>query len=152
MKMDWSDIARKTRREHERLKDLIVKVETCLHRAENLADDDIVEELKDHFFHFRAHLYKQVSLEENGGYMEAALDVMPTLDPRIRGLRRDHRDLMEDADDLHARLQGVTLIRELRGHPLNMEIRRLLADLRRHEHHENALLAYAFSQDLGAAD
>lgn len=144
------DMAQKTRREHERLGELTTQLQAELMRCGQPPDN--IGALRNAFSMFRAHLYKQLALEEDGGYMEAALCVRPTLSVQLDVLRDQHRDLLRRADAIEALMGNTPSADDFRQGLGPEQVNNLFAALSRHEQEESFLLSYAFTEDLGAAD
>ena len=89
--------------------------------------------------------------EERGGYLGSALAVAPQFASQAATLCTEHAQFLERLDHLVARLRDSEATSNY-WRASRSEIEQVIADLRRHEQRENAIVQAAFEQDLGTND
>ena len=89
--------------------------------------------------------------EERGGYLGSALAVAPQFASQAATLCTEHAQFLERLDHLVARLRYSEATSNY-WRASCLEIEQVIADLRRHEQRENAIVQAAFEQDLGTND
>lgn len=107
-------------------------------------------ELGRRYDHFAAHLRRMMQIEEDDGYLLPVVEQRPTLLEQVELLRHQHDELRRLLDDLERTVHELTpenplLIRDCCG-----RLQALLAHVGQHEEHENHLVLYSFTQELGA--
>jgi ABC-type transporter Mla subunit MlaD len=103
-----------------------------------------IEELRD-------LLAEHFAEEEQGGYLSAALASAPEFTGQAADLLQQHARFLDRLDKL------IAVIRESESasdywRTARNDLEQLLADLRRHEQSENALVQAAFQQDTGLGE
>ncbi len=89
--------------------------------------------------------------EERGGYLGSALAVAPQFASQAATLCTEHAQFLERLDHLVARLRDSEATSNY-WRASRSEIEQVIADLRRHEQRENAIVQAAFEQNLGTND
>ncbi|MFQ5731545.1 MAG: hemerythrin domain-containing protein [Planctomycetaceae bacterium] len=108
-------------------------------------------EMGDRLQRLRDLVIRHFADEEAGGYLTGVLEVAPQLSREIDELRPQHDELLETLDDFICRLKCDAPPFEswqAAGH----EFDAFLADLRRHEGRENAVVQTAYGHDIGTGD
>lgn len=113
---------------------------TAVHQRALLIDD---------LRNFKKGLQGHFETEERSGYLSDALSLAPQLQARADVLRNEHPAMVQVIDAILSAVESTAapdLIKE------RTSFERLIADLRRHEQAENALVLEAFDEELGAGD
>lgn len=96
----------------------------------------------------RQDLLEHFRLEEEDGYLDVVRRKEPNLEPTLAKLLKEHRKLVQELDDLLAKVEQP-------HSPLDTAQRRVrlwIHDVRGHEIRENHLIQDAFVHDLGTGD
>lgn len=108
-------------------------------------------EMGDRLQSLRDLLVRHFADEEAGGYLAGVLEVAPRFSREIEELQPQHGELLATLDDFIPRLKSDTP-------PFGSwqatwhEFDAFLADLRRHEGRENAVVQSAYGLDIGTGD
>jgi hypothetical protein len=150
--MTDAEIAEKVGRERRILRGLIEDLSRAAGTMPGDQHAAWLQELRDKFAHFRAHIHKAMALQEQDGFLREVLTRRPTLERDVVRLKAEYAQLLRLADDIHERLAKFDA-----GHPILIEdcqlrIRFLLDQLDQHEEQKNLLVTFVFTQDIGAAD
>lgn len=151
-RMNTEQAARWIREEHARVGDLADRLREKVAFCPRVAQGAWIEEVRDAFEHFRAHLTKHMSLEERGGYLESVIEQRPALSREVDRLGHEHAQMIRIMNGIHGTLQELgtndrLLIRDCCARILN-----LLGYAEHHEKDENLLVMSAFTDDLGTKD
>ncbi|MBI1314624.1 hypothetical protein GC176_25305 [bacterium] len=106
-------------------------------------------ELADRIASIREHLQEHFDAEEQGGYLGPALRLAPQFADEAEVLRAQHAEFLTRLDSMGTRLR--TGDHEV-WNCMCGEVDAFVADLLKHEHHENAIVQAAFNEDNGAGD
>ena len=106
-------------------------------------------ELADRLVDIRTHLQDHFDAEERDGYLGPALTAAPRFADEAGVLRAQHEEFLQRLDSMSSRLR--TGDHEI-WNCICAEIDAFVADLLKHEHHENAIVQAAFTDDNGAGD
>ncbi len=135
--------------EHEALRIHVAELRTLI--AATPSDDaraDLAQHLAETAARLREHLAAHFALEERGGYLDAVTTARPGLQTTVDKLKRQHADLLGEADRLTASLRNPrSLPADAAG-----QVAHLLDHLTAHEIEENELFQEAVIDDLGAGD
>jgi hemerythrin-like domain-containing protein len=150
--MDLEEAGKWFREERAKMRGLSDQLRKLIAVTPRTGVEAWLKQLADHFERFRAHCCQHMAYEEKGGYLEPVLNHRPTLSNKVEQLKSDHQEilrLMTDINEQIARLKpgNHILIDECRD-----RIRRFLEFADEHDRHENMLVSYAFSQDIGTSD
>jgi hemerythrin len=96
----------------------------------------------------RDQIAEHFKFEEEYGYLEAVRKRNPQLEMPIKTLAEEHRCLTRELNALLSEANAAATLSE----DLKSGVARWIADLKRHEHHENQLIQDAFNIDLGTTD
>jgi hypothetical protein len=89
--------------------------------------------------------------EERDGYLASALAVAPHFSAQVADLRSQHPQFLDRLDNLIPRVRDSEPSSDY-WRTARDELEQLLADLRRHEQSENAIVQTAFQVDVGTKD
>ena len=134
------------REEHRELHEALQTIDRELRSVQRTqqAVDSLIwrfaELIESHFSH-----------EEDGGYMQDAIQRAPRLANRASRLLRQHTELLEEATKLQM-LARSGLESAAWWQQIELDFGRLRDRLLDHEHKENALVQEAFNRDIAASD
>lgn len=146
------DLAQWIRTEHEKVEELSNKLYEHVAVIPRLGTEMWLSTLLCQFEHFRAHFEKHMALEEEGGYMAHVLEQRPVLHHRVEQLTGEHAEIRELMRSIMVSLPAIRPNSRLLLRDARSRIETLLAVINEHEEHENLLVHYVFSQDLGSKD
>ena len=135
--------------EHEALHAHVAELRTLITVApSDAARDDVARRLADATARLRTRLGSHFALEERGGYLDGVTAVRPGLQATVDKLKRQHADLLREADRLTATLRnpGPAMA------DAATQVAHLLDHLTSHEIEENELFQETVIDDLGAGD
>jgi hemerythrin-like domain-containing protein len=112
-------------------------------RAEWIAD------LQRRLDEFARHLNGHRSMEEDGGYLSQVVELRPTLAGAVEVIHHEHDELEEILTDLHAAVRELRETDILFLRDCCRRVQHFLDWLERHEEHENHIVMFAFTEDLG---
>ena len=150
--MPKSDVAGWMAEEHARVHELSSELRERVtgrprgDRAQWIAD------LRNRFDELATHLRRHASLEEKGGYLTHVVERRPTLSQAVDIIKREHEELATILRDLQATVHELAPTNNLLLRDCCKRVEHFLTWVERHEEHENHLVLYAFTQDIGAAD
>jgi hemerythrin-like domain-containing protein len=98
---------------------------------------------------FRRHLERVMSIEEEDGYLEEAVDAKPNMQSRIDVLAADHQRIRARLKQIVPRLDTINEWQDEEFNAVCDEIRELLDGLDRHDAAEIELLQEAMLMDEG---
>jgi hypothetical protein len=98
---------------------------------------------------FRRHLERVMSIEEEDGYLDHAIDAKPNMQTRIEALAGDHQRIRARIKQIVPRLDSINEWQNAEFGDVCDEIRDLLDDLDRHDMAEIELLQEAMLMDEG---
>ncbi|MBX9790523.1 MAG: hypothetical protein K2Y37_16510 [Pirellulales bacterium] len=97
------------------------------------------------------HLREHFEVEEHGGYFHDALAILPQLGPQAVALQRQHVEYLATVERVLGRLAAEELVAETRR-TIEVDLRRFIESMRKHDADEVKLLQLAYNQDLGSSD
>ena len=143
------EVARRLRKEHDLLQELGSRLKESLRFIPGTDRDAWLATLRDRYEHFRAHMYKRLALEEVGGFLKVVLERRPTLSAQVAHLKLEHEEILSLIDAVHAELKTAKSSDSALLNECALRIRHILSEVEHHEDHENMLVEFVFSQDLG---
>jgi len=111
-----------------------------------------LDDLRDQFERFRAHLQKHMAMEEHEGYMTSVLERRPTLSRQVDMLKHEHAETTKLMTSIHHELAAITEDDRLTMRDCCNRIRHLMDAVEEHEKEENLIVSYAFTCDIGTKD
>ena len=111
-----------------------------------------LRELNERFDHFAGHLRRMMHIEEEDGYLTPVVEQRPTLSKQVEVLRHQHDELRRLTDELERTLRGLTPEDQLLIRDCCTRLQVFLGHVARHEEHENHIVLYSFTQDIGTHD
>ena len=135
--------------EHEALRAHVAELRTLITATpSNVARADLARRLAEAAARLRERLGAHFALEERGGYLDGVTAVRPGLQTTVDKLKRQHADLLGEADRLNVSLRNPALV------PADAarQVAHLLDHLTLHEIEENELFQETVIDDLGAGD
>lgn len=109
------------------------------------------EELAELLKQLREHLREHFEVEEDGGYFHDALAILPQLRPQAVALQRQHAEYLATVERVLGRLAMEELAAETRR-AIEVDLRKFVESMRKHDTDEVKLLQLAYNQDLGSSD
>jgi hypothetical protein len=131
-------------RAHARLLDDLKKLSDAVAPAAKTSPDGLRARLAA----AKADIAEQFRFEEENGYLEIVNKREPRLERAIQHLIDDHRELAGALEGVIADAAAATQVNDT----LRRQVRKWLAQVRRHEERENELVQDAFDFDIGAED
>lgn len=147
--MDAQSIAKWMLQEHLRVDELVGRLRERGAAPQPAERAHWIEEVRDRFDHLRAHLFKHLAMEEDGGYMKSVLECRPTLSDQVEKLHREHREMVELMNSIHQAVHQATADDALLISDACARIQHFLSYLERHQESENLLTASVFTDDMG---
>lgn len=111
-----------------------------------------LEELGKRFDHLAAHVRGMMAIEEEDGYLLPVIELRPTLAKQVELLQREHGELRRLMDDLHLVVHGLKPDENLLIRDGCTRLQVFLGHVDRHEQHENHIVLYTLTQDMGVND
>lgn len=108
-----------------------------------------IKDLQGRFGDFAGHLRWHERMEENGGYLTQVAELRPTLSKAVETIRHEHQELTTILEEVQAAVESLTATDNLVLRDCCRRIEHFLSWIERHEEHENHIVIYAFTQDLG---
>jgi hemerythrin-like domain-containing protein len=146
------DLAAWMREEHDKVHDLRDKLTQKTASVPRINVDEWLKEVRERFEHLRAHLIRHMGLEEHEGYLNSVLELRPAFAPQVDKLNREHKELRRIMDSIYRDLQQVGADDHLVIMDLSWRISQFLSYITHHEEHEQLLVTYAFTQEIGTKD
>ncbi|MHC5109977.1 MAG: hemerythrin domain-containing protein [Planctomycetota bacterium] len=150
--MNEHELATWIQNEHDQVEELGDRLRERVAIVPRTCTESWLDETRDRFEHFRAHLQKHMALEEKSGYMAAVVERRPALSDRVDRLQQEHRDLVNLLDALHHLFAELTPKRRLLLRDFCQRVQYLLAYVEHHENEENDLIGMAYCEDMGTKD
>ncbi|UCF33540.1 MAG: hemerythrin domain-containing protein [Phycisphaerales bacterium] len=150
--MDTTKVAECIRDEHRRVQELADRLHERTGVAPRADFANWIEDVRDRFDHFRAHMVKHMALEESDGYMTAVKECRPTLANEVERLKREHNEMMKIMDSIHYAVHGLCEDDRLLMRDCCARIENLLSYIEHHDSEETLMVTSAFTRDLGAND
>jgi hypothetical protein len=140
-----------TLHEHKDLMQSVTDVETCLDTPpdrEGRWIAALLEKLPALSETLRCHF----SVEQEGALYREIPERFPRFAQRLEQLAREHREILEIAEDVIARAGELGGSRIYEQRELNARVQLLVATIRRHEAEENEIIMSANWDEVGAGD
>ena len=150
--MDTDKIAQWMREEHVKVENLSDRLREQVAVVPRTNLGKWIEEVRDRFEHFRAHMVKHMALEESEGYLTAVTERRPTLSREVERLHHEHAELEKIMESVYHGLGGVGADDRLLVRDCCTRIGSVLGYVERHEDDENLLVTQAFARDIGTND
>ncbi|MCK6484298.1 MAG: hemerythrin domain-containing protein [Phycisphaerae bacterium] len=148
--MTDAQISQQLREEYAKLKVLAGRVREWVGRP--MGDGAWLAEYRKTFEHFRAHLHKQLALEEAGDFLPHVVARRPTLSREVDHLREEHREILSMADEMYTELNQLQPGNTAGWEDCRLRLRHLLSAIDHHGRTENNLVVSVFGIDIGAGD
>ena len=101
------------------------------------------------FERLRAHLYKQIALEEHDVFLGSVLEHRPTLAPQVERLKAKQHAQLRLVNGLHEELRHAVPDGRVELEHCRQRIRQLLSDLRQVAEAKAQLILSAFCCNIG---
>ncbi len=144
-----ADTPRSLAAEHKIVTALMNKVKSVLAVVPEVHRDQWLDSLRQNFGRLRAHMKQHMQGEEADGFMGPVLEQRPTLSPEVTHLKDEHVEIGKLLDGIWDELVAVKSEDRLLIKDSSHRIQHLLSAIEHHEEHEELLVTYVFSQDIG---
>ena len=111
-----------------------------------------IADLGHRFDEFAHHLRQHRAMEEEGGYLRQVTELRPTLTGAIDVIHHEHNELSTILDGVQAAVHELEPDDNLLLRDCCRRVEHFRTWIERHEEHENHIVMYAFTQDLGTPD
>lgn len=111
-----------------------------------------IDDLRRRFDDFTDRIRRHMTIEEDGGYLTHVTDLRPTLSEAVAIIRHEHEELKHIVEDVQRAIHELGPNDILFFRDCCRRIEHLLLWIERHEDHENHLVIYAFTQDIGTSE
>ncbi len=113
--------------------------------------EEWLDHLRQTVARFRAHMKNRISAEEaEEGFLSPVVEARPTLCPQVEQLRHEHKQFVTWLDQIHEQAIGVQPEDKLLIEDLCNRVEQLVKAIQRHQEHEELLVTFVISQDIGA--
>ncbi len=150
--MTGRDVAAWIRDEHKIVAHLTNQVRSILDSDVGDDRDLWLDQLRQNFGRLRAHLKQHMKAEEVDGFMAPVLERRPTLSREVQHLKDEHVELLRMRDEIWEEFVAVVPLDDERDKDTRHRIQHLISALKHHEEHEELLVTFVFSQDIGTHD
>ncbi|MFQ5489373.1 MAG: hemerythrin domain-containing protein [Phycisphaerae bacterium] len=147
--MSQKDITAKVAQEHIKLQGIMAELTQANGQPPARGRDEWLENLGRGFFKFRAHMVRRIALEEMGGFHDHVLQARPNLARDIEHLRREHRDILALIEEVQHCLKGLDPADLDALNQTRLRIGHVLSAVNHHAEHEDLLVSFVFTQDIG---
>ena len=137
------------REEHAAVDNLLRQLKTHVADTPSHQINEWLYELATRFSRLKAHMARHFAMEESGGFLTPVLEARPTLATEVEHLKHEHAELRALMANIEAEIKGLKPDDCLLIDDACHRIQHLIMELKRHQEHEELLLTFVFSQDLG---
>ena len=139
--------------EHRLIRQLMAELESHIRPIPISAGDEWLDRFRQLFGRFRAHMRGHMSAEESdGGFLEPVVEYRPTLSRQVERLRHEHVQIATWFDRILEEIVVLTFNDVLLIEDACQRVEHLMSAIRHHEEHEELLVTFVFSQDIGTKD
>ena len=150
--MDTRELARWISQEHGKVEELSSALRDAVSHMPRTFEGPWINELRDVYERFHAHMLKHIALEEHEGYLAPVVEAKPSLGARVERLQHEHREFARIMGATRDLLGGLTPADHLLIRDCCRRVSDLLEYVSNHENRENVLLIEAFCDDIGTKD
>lgn len=150
--MQPNDVTAWMLKEHEIIRELSVQLSKDVALPPRGDRTRWISDLRCRFDAFADHLRKHMATEEQGGYLLQVVEARPTLSDAVDAIKNEHRELTAIIGGLQEAIRGLAPVDNLLIRDCCKRVENLLTWIERHEEHENHIVLYALTQDLGSHD
>lgn len=111
-----------------------------------------IADLQSRFDDFATRLRRHAEMEEQGGHLAQVVEVRPTLSKAVEVIRHEHEELTVILEDVQAAVHELAPTDNLLLRDCCKRVDHFLSWIERHEEHENHIVLYAFTQDIGTPE
>ena len=150
--MEKENLAQWMKHEHAKVKELADQLRE--HIVAFPSDDQAIwlKELGRRFEHFSTHKRRVMNLKVEGGYLLPVVELRPTLSKEVEHLRHELDELRQLMDNLHHAVLALQPGDNLLIRDCCTRLQIFLGHVQRHEEHENHIVQYTLTQDIGIKD
>ncbi|MBI4717776.1 MAG: hemerythrin domain-containing protein [Planctomycetes bacterium] len=146
--MTHEELAKRMREEHEQVDVLARGLREWTAVIPKVNFPRWIEGARQRFDHFRSHLSRHFTLEEQEGYMKAVVDRRPMLAAEVDRLCHEHVELNRIMDALYKAVHELKPTDRLLIRDVCHRVGDLLTYVEHHEADENMLISFVFTQDV----
>ena len=147
-----TDLARWMRDQHDRVDHLVDRLTERVAFVPRANREPWLKALVAEFEEFRANLEKHFALEEKGGYLASVLQARPGAHEEVDHLLAEHREISRLLTAIFEEVSSLHPSTPLHIRDMCCRVRNLIEVLDRHESHENMLVSYTITRDIGSHD
>jgi iron-sulfur cluster repair protein YtfE (RIC family) len=150
--MDETALANWMRNESVRVRDLGNQMREHISTIPSRNRKPWLTELAQRFDHLTAHLQRMMAIEEEDGYLTPVIDNRPGLASQVELLRHEHDELRCLTENLGTTVHNLKPEDNLIIADTCMRIQTYLGHVQRHEEHENHIVLYTLTEDIGTTE
>ena len=150
--MPLDDLAKRVREEHARVLVLAQEIRETVGVVPRTVGPDWLRDVRERFEKFRAHVTRDMALQERANFFQAVLDHRPDLSGRIDKLKHERDEMARLMTGVHRDLEAIGPEDRLLLRDICQRIEYLLGCYEHHEDLANDLATYAFTQEVGTKD
>lgn len=147
--MDSRDLGQWMQSEYERVHELANRLREHIVSRPRGELTLWLKELSLRYDHFAAHVLRHLELEEEDGYLLPVLEQRPTLARQVEILRHEHDEIKQLIKNVGEAVHALKSSDSLLIRDCCTRIQVLLGHVERHGEHENHMVLYVFTQDMG---
>ena len=147
--MDQNELAEWMKTEGARVNELALGLREHIISIPSGSLKEWLAELAQRFDHFAAHLRRMMNIEEEDGYLAPVIQERPSLSKQVDMLRHQHDELRCLIDDLERAVHSLKPTDQLLIRDCCTRLQVFLGHVSRHGEHENHIVLYSFTQDMG---
>ena len=138
--------------EHEKTRELIDELRDRVTASPRGDRASWVEDLRKRIDEFTSRMCKHMELEEEGGYLTQVMELRPTLSEAVEIIKGEHEELKVILEGVQTAVHELAPTDNLLVRDCCKRVEHVLTWLERHEEHENHIMIYAYTQDIGTPD
>ncbi|HOO17242.1 MAG TPA: hemerythrin domain-containing protein [Phycisphaerae bacterium] len=150
--MDEATLASWMRNESARIRDLASELREHVTTIPPRSREPWLKELALRFDHLKAHLYRMMAIEEEDGYLTPVIEHRPGLTGAVEALRHEHDELRWLTENLAETVRNLKPEDNLILRDTCTRIQVYLGHVQRHEEHENHIVLYTLTEDIGTTE
>jgi hypothetical protein len=150
--MDEAALANWMHKESVRIRDLANEMREHISTIPSRNRKPWLLELAQRYDHLSAHLQRMMAIEEEDGYLTPVVENRPGLASQVELLRHEHDELRTLTENLGAMVHNLKAEDNLIISDTCTRIQIYLGHVQRHEEHENHIVLYTLTEDIGTTE
>jgi hypothetical protein len=150
--MEEAALANWMRNESVRIRDLANELREHMSTVPGRDRKPWLAELAVRFDHLTVHLQRMMAIEEEDGYLTPVIEHRPALAGAVELLRHEHDELRCLTENLTATVHNLRPEDNLIISDTCTRIQIYLGHVQRHEEHENHIVLYTLTEDIGSTE